>query len=158
MNQFHGCGSCLNHVYFNKEAVLQLWQISTSWVFQQGSNFYKSHKKVCIVRLNKINTLSTISKPSSSSVSRYCWNRGILWWKKGRIWGKYKSLWQNKAYFTERLQDCTYVASTSPPPSLSRTEVLRQSNLIGKWKRWKRNLQSLVNGKHSKGLWLTDKV
>lgn len=102
MNQFHGCGSSLNHVYFNKEAVLQLWQISASWVFQQGSSFYKSQKKVCIVRLNKINTLSTISRPSSSSVSRYCWNRGILWWKKGRIWGKYKSFWQNKAYYTER--------------------------------------------------------
>ena len=27
MNQFHGCGSSLNHVYFNKEVVLQLWQL-----------------------------------------------------------------------------------------------------------------------------------
>ena len=102
MNQFHGCGSSLNYMYFNKEVVLQLWQISASWVFQQGSSFYKSHKKVCIMGLNKINTLSTISRPSSSSVSRYCWNKGILWWKKRRIWRKYKSFWQNRAYLTER--------------------------------------------------------
>ena len=152
MNQFHGCGSSLNHAYFNKEAVLQLWQISTSWVFQQGSSFYKSHK----LRFASWDLIkSTRYQPLVSRALHLCQDTAEI----EESYGGRKGAYEGSTNLSDKIRPISrkgnriaLMSQVRPPPSLSRTEVLRQSNLIGKWKRWKRNLQSLVNGKHSKGL------
>lgn len=132
--QFYSCGKLVHHEFSSKEVIsIKVIKRFASWDLIKSTRY----------------------QPLVSRTLHLCQDTAEI----EESYGGRKGAYEGNTNLSDKIRPISrkgnriaLMSQVRPPPSLSRTEVLRQSNLIGKWKSWKRNLPSLVNGKHSKVL------